>query len=117
MGPASMCGWHGAGMATDDDTPNKCDDEPDAPSLEESPHRGAEAVAPNVDVDEAEVAETFELPGVDLSTEQVAVRVLPIPEDGFTCSQCFLVTHRSQRGPHRSTVVLRVRRMNLGRGV
>ena len=49
-----------------------------------------------VDEDETEAAEGFELPGADLSGEELTVRVLPKQEDEFTCSRCFLVQHRSR---------------------
>ncbi len=38
-----------------------------------------------VDEDEAEAAESFELPGADLSHEELAVGVMPRQEDEFTC--------------------------------
>ena len=41
-------------------------------------------------------AEGFELPGADLSGEEMSVRVIPRQADEFTCSRCFLVHHRSQ---------------------
>ena len=40
--------------------------------------------------------ENFELPGADLSGEELSVRVIPKQADEFTCSSCFLVHHRSQ---------------------
>ena len=49
-----------------------------------------------MDVDETEAAESLELPGADLSGEELAVRVLPRQADEFPCSSCFLVHHRSQ---------------------
>ncbi|MDP7707533.1 MULTISPECIES: DUF4193 domain-containing protein [unclassified Mycobacterium] len=49
-----------------------------------------------VDVDEAEAAESFELPGADLSGEDLSVRVVPKQSDEFICSRCFLVHHRSR---------------------
>ena len=49
-----------------------------------------------MDEDETEAAEGFELPGADLSGEELSVRVLPRQADEFTCSNCFLVHHRSQ---------------------
>ena len=52
--------------------------------------------ASNVDVDEFEQAEGLELPGADLSNEELSVRVLPRQADEFTCMSCFLVHHRSQ---------------------
>ena len=41
-------------------------------------------------------AESLELPGADLSNEDLIVRVIPRQADEFTCSTCFLVHHRSQ---------------------
>ncbi|MBW0018444.1 MAG: DUF4193 domain-containing protein [Mycobacterium sp.] len=38
----------------------------------------------------------FELPGADLSGEELSVQVIPKRADEFTCSSCFLVQHRSR---------------------
>ena len=38
----------------------------------------------------------FELPGADLSGEELTVTVIPQRADEFTCSSCFLVQHRSR---------------------
>jgi Domain of unknown function (DUF4193) len=38
----------------------------------------------------------FELPGADLSGEELSVKVIPQRSDEFTCSSCFLVQHRSR---------------------
>ncbi|OBC03121.1 DUF4193 domain-containing protein [Mycobacterium sp. 852002-40037_SCH5390672] len=38
----------------------------------------------------------FELPGADLSGEELSVAVIPQRADEFTCSSCFLVQHRSR---------------------
>jgi hypothetical protein len=38
----------------------------------------------------------FELPGADLSSEELSVAVEPQRADEFTCSSCFLVQHRSR---------------------
>jgi hypothetical protein len=43
-----------------------------------------------------EAAENLELPGADLSGEQLAVRVVPVQVDEFTCSRCFLIHHITQ---------------------
>ena len=83
-------------MATDYDTPRKTDDELNEDSLEELKARRADASSGVVDVDETELAENLELPGADLSNEELSVRVLPRQADEFTCSRCFLVHHRSQ---------------------
>ena len=84
-------------MATDYDQPRRTDaDEGVEDSLEELKARRAEAQAGTVDVDEADLNEALELPGADLSGEELTVRVLPKQSDEFTCSSCFLVHHRSQ---------------------
>lgn len=48
-----------------------------------------------VDVDPNDLA-FFELPGADLSAEELSVTVIPQRADEFTCSSCFLVQHRSR---------------------
>lgn len=83
-------------MATDYDAPRKTDEELAEDSLEELKARRADKANAAVDIDEAELAETLELPGADLSEESLTVRVLPKQRDEFTCSRCFLVHHRSQ---------------------
>ena len=84
-------------MATDYDQPRRSDVEESAEdSLEELKARRAEAQSSSVDVDEADLNEALELPGADLSGEELTVRVLPKQSDEFTCSTCFLVHHRSQ---------------------
>jgi hypothetical protein len=83
-------------MATDYDAPRKTDEELAEDSLEELKARRNDKAASAVDVDETELAENLELPGADLSSESLTVRVLPRQEDEFTCSVCFLVHHRSQ---------------------
>ncbi|WP_312719898.1 DUF4193 domain-containing protein [Mobilicoccus sp.] len=84
-------------MATDYDAPRKTDeDELGEDSIEELKSRRVDKSASSVDVDEAEQAESFELPGADLSGEEYSVRVVPKQADEFTCSRCFLVHHRSQ---------------------
>jgi hypothetical protein len=84
-------------MATDYDAPRRTDDsDMGEDSLEELKARRTEAQSGSVDVDEADVAEGFELPGADLSGEELTVKVLPMQNDEFRCSSCFLVHHRSQ---------------------
>lgn len=83
-------------MATDYDAPRKTDDDLSEDSIEELKARRVDKSASSVDVDETEQAEGFELPGADLSGEELSVRVLPKQADEFTCSRCFLVHHRSQ---------------------
>lgn len=83
-------------MATDYDAPRKSDDEVEADSIQELQARRADKTSGVVDEDETEAAEGFELPGADLSGEELSVRVLPRQADEFTCTSCFLVHHRSQ---------------------
>ncbi|MBM3723068.1 MAG: DUF4193 domain-containing protein [Actinobacteria bacterium] len=83
-------------MATDYDAPRKTDEELAEESLEELKARRNDELTATVDVDEADLAESIELPGADLSSEQLSVHVLPTQTDEFTCVKCFLVKHRTQ---------------------
>ncbi len=89
-------------MATDYDTPRTTDtDDDQEQSLEALKARRAEAAA-----DLGDDADPFEaeldLPGADLSAEELTVRVLPRQADEFTCTSCYLVHHRSQLADQRS---------------
>lgn len=65
----------------------------DAAGLRElTPAASATAV---VDEDPNDVL-FYELPGADLSGEELSVTVVPQRADEFTCSSCFLVQHRSR---------------------
>jgi len=83
-------------MATDYDAPRKIDDDLTEESIQELQARRSDKTSGVVDEDELEAAEGFELPGADLSGEELSVRVLPRQADEFTCGSCFLVHHRSQ---------------------
>jgi len=83
-------------MATDYDAPRKTDEDLGEDSLQELQARRSDKSSGIVDEDEIEAAEGFELPGAELSGEELSVRVLPRQADDFTCSRCFLVHHRSQ---------------------
>lgn len=83
-------------MATDYDAPRKTEEDTSEDSIEELKARRSDKSSGVVDEDEAEAAEGFELPGADLSGEELSVRVIPRQDDEFTCSSCFLVHHRSQ---------------------
>ena len=91
-------------MATDYDAPRKQEDELKEDSIEELRTRRTDAQSGTVDEDEAAAAESFELPGADLSNEELSVVVLPAQEDEFTCGSCFLVRHRSQIAEERGGV-------------
>ena len=73
-------------MATDYDAPRKSDEEMSEDSLEELKSRRNDKTSGQVDEDEVEAAEAFELPGADLSHEELTVRVLPKQADEFTCA-------------------------------
>lgn len=84
-------------MPTDYDAPRRSEaDELSEDSLDELTSRRAEAQSSAVDLDDSDTVESFELPGADLSGEELSVRVIPKQADEFTCSQCFLVFHRSR---------------------
>ena len=83
-------------MATDYDAPRKTDEEENEESLENLKAQHASKVSSSVDADEADLNESLELPGADLSDESITVMVIPKQADEFTCSRCFLVHHISQ---------------------
>ncbi len=83
-------------MAKDYDTPRKADDDVQEDSFEELQSRRQNVSTSSLEDDEIEAADSFELPGADLSGEELSVRVLPKQDDEFTCSVCFLVHHVSQ---------------------
>ncbi|MBR5950816.1 MAG: DUF4193 domain-containing protein [Actinomycetaceae bacterium] len=83
-------------MATDYDAPRKQDEDLREDSLEQLKAQRNSDQSGQVDEDEVEAAEGFELPGADLSNVELSINVVPAQDDEFTCSQCFLVHHRSQ---------------------
>ena len=87
-------------MATDYDAPRKNEEDLNEDSLEELKARRNEGSSGVVDEDEVQAAEDYELPGADLSNEELSVRVIPRQADEFTCYRCFLVHHRSQLAYH-----------------
>jgi hypothetical protein len=87
--------------STDYDAPRRPAVDLEEDSLEELKARRVSAQSPTVDVDEADAAEGFELPGADLSDEELTVAVVPMRGDEFRCSRCFLVHHRSQLATQR----------------
>lgn len=93
-------------MATDYDAPRRSEaDELAEDSLEELKARRNETQSGVVDVDEDASAESYELPGADLSGlsgEDLTVKVVPKQADEFTCSVCFLVHHRSRLSEERN---------------
>lgn len=84
-------------MATDYDAPRKNEEELETDSIEELQARRKESTGSSeVDEDENAAAEEYELPGADLSNEELSVQVIPAQDDEFTCSICYLVQHRSR---------------------
>lgn len=81
-------------MATDYDAPRKTDDDTD--SIEALKERVPDKMSGIVDVDDTDNPGGFDLPGADLSDLDLDVVVLPPQADEFTCTNCFLVKHRSQ---------------------
>lgn len=82
-------------MAQDYDAPRiSTDDEPDDAVNTVAPRaRNATAV---LDPEDTDTAEGIDLPGADLSAEELVYQVIPVQIDEFTCYSCFLVRHRSQ---------------------
>ena len=86
-------------MATDYDASRKTEEEQKEESLEARRLTSGEQdkTSGKLDDDETELAESFELPGADLSHETLAIEVMPKQADEFTCTSCFLVQHVSRR--------------------
>lgn len=80
----------------DYDAPRTKNEDPGEESLETVRELHSPARSGLADVEEDDTAEDFELPGADLSNEQLDVKIIPPGKDEFTCSSCFLVHHRSQ---------------------
>lgn len=83
-------------MTVDYDAPRRPPVETDSESLEQLAGRRAAPPAAVVDIDDSDAVDSYELPGADLSDEELIVRVVPKRADEFTCSSCFLVHHRSR---------------------
>jgi hypothetical protein len=80
----------------DYDSPRRPAVEIEDDGLAELKARSTAAQSAHANLDEADVSETFELPGADLSGEELTVVVVPMQADEFRCTRCFLVHHRSQ---------------------
>ena len=85
-------------MTVDYDKPRDADtDEIPTDSLDELKARRNVAASSAIDADESESPESFEVPDLDISGDELLLmRVLPKQPDEFTCSSCFLVHHRSR---------------------
>jgi len=81
-------------MATDYDAPRSVPDAVEAvDALQDLTALRPETAV--IDVEDSEDPDSFELPGADLSGEELVVKVIPKMPDEFTCTSCFLVHHRS----------------------
>jgi len=83
-------------MSVDYDAPRRAQAEPADESLEDLARRRNDAATAVADVDDGDTDDSYELPGADLSDEELVVRVVPKQADEFTCTSCFLVHHRSR---------------------
>jgi len=93
-------------MAIDYDVPRKTDEDLAENGTEDGRARRPEAAAGGLaDLDEID-NEPLDLPGADLSGEELTVRVLPRQNDEFTCTKCFLVHHRNLLAKRKRGVTL-----------
>ncbi|MFF1254316.1 DUF4193 domain-containing protein [Pseudarthrobacter sp. NPDC058329] len=83
-------------MATDYDVPRTSEEELGEDTVDELKARRPDKLVAVLDEDERDLAAGYELPGADLSGEELTVQVVPAQANEFTCSSCFLVRHRSQ---------------------
>ena len=82
-------------MATDYDAPRRrVEDELETDSLEGL--KAVENASTDMD-DDGEIVESFEIPNIDLSGEELNVDVVPRRADEFTCASCFLVQRNNRR--------------------
>ncbi len=51
-------------------------------------------------IDDEDEADIYELPAVEVSDDELSVRVIPKQANEFTCSSCYLVLHRSRLARH-----------------
>lgn len=84
-------------MPTDYDAPRTQNTDEGDQSLEEIAARRRDNVDVAVlDVDDGDAVDAIDLPDIDLSGEELTVRVIPKQANEFTCSSCFLVQHRNR---------------------
>ncbi|BBZ05962.1 dUTPase [Mycolicibacterium doricum] len=83
-------------MTVDYDAPRRKQDDLESDSLDELPVGRADARTTVLDLEDSDPIDSIDLPGADLSGEELTVRVVPKQADEFTCSSCFLVFHRSR---------------------
>lgn len=80
-------------MATDYDAPRKQDDD-DTQSIEVLKERSPAANPQALDIDETDSVDGFSVPDQVVSDDTDIV-IVPVLDDEFTCSECFIVKHHS----------------------
>ncbi|GJF31156.1 dUTPase [Kitasatospora sp. NE20-6] len=84
-------------MATDFDAPRTSEDDQLDDGLRTLKATRTTTKASSIDVvDQLEADNALELPGADLTGEELTVAVLPKQQDEFACTACYLVHHRSR---------------------
>ena len=85
-------------MPTDYDAPRvqNTDDGGDESLEDLAARRRGQADVAVLDVDDGDAVDSIDLPDIDLSGEELTVRVVPKQADEFTCSSCFLVQHHNR---------------------
>lgn len=83
-------------MAADYDAPRTTATDDDTESIEAFKERAPQATGLSADLDDGDTAGGFELDAPDLTDATLDVVVLPIQDDEFTCTECFLVRPRTQ---------------------
>jgi Domain of unknown function (DUF4193) len=84
-------------MATDYDAPRvKETDDVAEESLDAIATRRRDVDVAVLDVADGDAVDSVVLPDVDMSGEELTVRVVPKQADEFMCSNCFLVQHHSR---------------------
>jgi hypothetical protein len=81
-------------VATDYDSPRRRVDVLDTADEISTLRRVSGDPRRSADVDAPDVVDTLELPGADLSGEELVVVVEPMRTDEFRCGRCFLVQSR-----------------------
>lgn len=84
-------------MAVDYDAPRATtvEEELETDSLEGLQAAQADKMSESDD-DDGEIIESYDLPDLDISGEDLNVDVVPKQANEFTCASCFLVLHRSR---------------------
>jgi hypothetical protein len=84
-------------MPTDYDAPRaQTTDDGDQPLSDIAARRREQVDVAVLEVDDGDAVDSVDLPDMDLTGEELTVRVIPKQADEFTCSSCFLVHHRNR---------------------